>query len=772
MDEYKTILETTNIAVMVLEENATISMVNPQFERLTGYRKAEVEGKRRWTEFFVEDDFKKIRQYCRQRAADPDRGPGNCETEFIAKDGVKRNILLTVATVPGTRKSVASFLDITSWKLNEERLTFMAMRDPLTGLPNRVMFADRLAVTLAHAKRKQTSFAVLLLDLDNFKEINDNYGHKWGDELLRVVARRFGSILRESDTVARMSGDEFLFLFPEIAEPLNTEVIAGKILELLRKPYSIRQRRLHITGSIGISIYPDDGRDTDTLMKNADIAMYRAKQEGRDNYQRYKLSMSPQPPSLKVVLLEHDSDFAARVQKIFAEMKRPQFELEPVTGFDMGLERLENGDVDVILVDLSLPEIANPDTLSKIAERAPEVPVIALVMRDQADLAIKAARGVAQDYLIKEELSDALLVRSIQYAVERHGSQRKLRQETTLKLQSSETWLHAILEDMKGGLVLLDEQGIVLFVNPAAEIMLAQRADELMGRPFRHPVEAGQTNEFEIIRDNGDRSTLQMRVVQTKWDNRTLYIAYLHDITERNQVERQLIRTSGRTRSVPDDIIQTLALTISGRDLYAPNHPRRVTMLACAIAREIGLSDQQIAGLRLAATLHDIGKAYVPAEILGKPAQLSDVQSGLIRTHPRVGCELLRPVKSPWPLAEIVHQHHERLDGSGYPQGLSGESIILEARILAVADVVEAMTSHRSHRPPHDLEDALAEVANNRGNLYDPDAVDACIRLFNEKGFRFEHNDATGVDHKPQDGGDGITPKHEQSLSRLLKPHG
>ena len=124
MDEYKTILHSANIPAMVLEQDATISLVNPQFEKLTGYKKAEVEGKRRWTEFFIEDELRKIRQYCRQRAADPERGPRNCETELIAKNGAKRNILLTIATVPGTSESVASFLDITSWKLTGKGFTF------------------------------------------------------------------------------------------------------------------------------------------------------------------------------------------------------------------------------------------------------------------------------------------------------------------------------------------------------------------------------------------------------------------------------------------------------------------------------------------------------------------------------------------------------------------------------------------------------------------------------------------------------------------------
>ena len=174
------------------------------------------------------------------------------------------------------------------------------------------------------------------------------------------------------------------------------------------------------------------------------------------------------------------------------------------------------------------------------------------------------------------------------------------------------------------------------------------------------------------------------------------------------------------------------------RDPYTGSHQRRVTQLACAIANEMALSEEQIEGLRMAGLIHDIGKISIPAEVLSKPGPLSDIEYGLIQAHPRIGHGILKDTDFPWPLADIVLQHHERLDGSGYPQGLLSEEIMLEARILAVADVVEATASHRPYRPARGIDQALEEISQNRGVLYDPEVVGACLKLFTEDGFTFE----------------------------------
>ncbi len=174
------------------------------------------------------------------------------------------------------------------------------------------------------------------------------------------------------------------------------------------------------------------------------------------------------------------------------------------------------------------------------------------------------------------------------------------------------------------------------------------------------------------------------------------------------------------------------------RDPYTAGHQQRVAKLAVAIARELHLPEQQIEGLYLAGIVHDVGKINVPAEILNKPGKLSRLQYQLIQAHAEAGYDIIKGVDFPWPIAEIVRQHHERLDGSGYPHGLAGEAILPEAKILAVADVVESMMSHRPYRASLGIEAALAEIEADEGRLFDAAAVEACTALFRENRFTFE----------------------------------
>jgi putative nucleotidyltransferase with HDIG domain len=185
-----------------------------------------------------------------------------------------------------------------------------------------------------------------------------------------------------------------------------------------------------------------------------------------------------------------------------------------------------------------------------------------------------------------------------------------------------------------------------------------------------------------------------------------------------------------------DGIIDAMGLTVEIRDPYTAGHQKRVAEIAQAIAIEMGLSKQQIEGVRMAGVLHDIGKMVVPAEILSKPGRITEHEFGIIKSHPEVGYNILKKIDFPWPIAQIVYQHHERMDGSGYPQGLSGKDILLEASIMAVADVVEAMASHRPYRPALGIDIALEEISKNRGVFYDPEAVDACLRIFKEEKFK------------------------------------
>jgi diguanylate cyclase (GGDEF)-like protein/PAS domain S-box-containing protein len=223
------------------------------------------------------------------------RRNGSCtfETTYISRTG--RTIVAEVNESPieleGKSVILSVARDITERKRAERQLAYIATHDALTGLPNRVLFSDRLNLALAQAQRHQHKLAVLLLDLDRFKDINDTLGHSVGDQFLRVTGKRLKGLLRKSDTLARMGGDEFLFLVTEIARSENATEVARKILDAFQEPFLVDDHELRTTASIGVVIFPDDGVDADTLLKNADIAMYRAKQKGRNNYQRYTSSM-------------------------------------------------------------------------------------------------------------------------------------------------------------------------------------------------------------------------------------------------------------------------------------------------------------------------------------------------------------------------------------------------------------------------------------------------------------------------------------------------
>jgi putative nucleotidyltransferase with HDIG domain len=202
-------------------------------------------------------------------------------------------------------------------------------------------------------------------------------------------------------------------------------------------------------------------------------------------------------------------------------------------------------------------------------------------------------------------------------------------------------------------------------------------------------------------------------------------------------IRQKFLKTLCKT--IGCETMEALATIVEFRDPYTANHQQRVTQLACAIAKAMSLSEDDITGIYLAGLIHDIGKVSVPSEILCNPSGLSADEFNIIKMHPTVGYEVLKGLELPWPIAQIVHQHHERVDGSGYPLGLSGEEILLEARILAVADVVEAMASHRPYRPSLGLDYALREIVENKGKLYDPKVVDACLKVFRELAFEFRH---------------------------------
>lgn len=354
----------------------------------------------------------------------------------------------------------------------------------------------------------------------------------------------------------------------------------------------------------------------------------------------------------------------------------------------------------------------------------------ALSAKWQAEAELRKLHGEMEDLV--EQRTDAL-----QQTNKRLRREIDSRRGTEKALQTSEINFRNMIYNNADGILILDENAIVKFMNPAAESVFGTRAEHFVGQTFEHLIIPEKPTELDITIGDGKSMVAEMRVMETEWKGQKAYLASLRDITARKKMQHQLQFSLDHLKEVMDGTIRAMALAVEMRDPYTSGHQHRVAELARAIAQEIRLPSDDIEGVYMAASIHDIGKISLPAEILSKPVKLTEIERKMIQAHSKVGYDILKGVDFSWPIAQIVLQHHERLDGSGYPQGLGGKEIMLAARIVGVADVVETMASHRPYRPSIGLDKALDEVWENRSRLYDEEAVNACLTLFNQKGFKF-----------------------------------
>lgn len=324
--------------------------------------------------------------------------------------------------------------------------------------------------------------------------------------------------------------------------------------------------------------------------------------------------------------------------------------------------------------------------------------------------------------------------------------------------RDGELFLASVFASIQNGISVLDLDLNIVKVNPTMERWFAQ-AQPLVGKkcyqafqgqdeacrpcPTLHTLATGEPHH-ETLPKRGDAGKVDgwLEVYSFPWMDPATgdmkgVIDYYQDITHRMLAQEAAKETLARLKRNMDETVAVLAATTESRDPYTAGHQHNVARLACAIAREMGLSPDQIEGIRVIGLLHDVGKVAVPAEILSKPGKISEFEFGIIKSHSLMGYEILQRIEFPWPVAQAILQHHERLDGSGYPGKLPGTEICLEAKIIAVADVVEAMSSHRPYRSSLGIDQALEEIFQGRGVRYDPEIVDTCISLFTEKGFSF-----------------------------------
>jgi len=445
---------------------------------------------------------------------------------------------------------------------------------------------------------------------------------------------------------------------------------------------------------------------------------------------------------IRVLLIEDNPGDVRLIQEMLSEDSRNFFEIVHADRLSKSMECLKGDCIDVVLLDLGLPDSHGIDTLHAILSENNKIPIIIQTGLSDEELAIAAVKAGAQDYLIKGQMNGCLLSRSIRYAIE-----RKLEED---KLRSEEQMFRTLAEQSSDIIVLVNRERVITYENPAVERTLGFKPEERIGSSIFeriHPDDLSIVIDAVTTLENNTNTSVtraEVRLQHKDGSWRTFDgvgsslvrdavieggIINLHDITDRKITE-------DRIRKALEATVQAIAVTVETRDPYTAGHQRRVADLARAIATDMNLPIDIINGISMAATIHDLGKISIPSEILSKPRKLTDIEFSIIKLHPQAGYDILKDIDFPWPVARIVLEHHERVNGSGYPSKLFAEKTLLESRILAVADVVESMASHRPYRPSLGIEAALEEIKKNRGILYDNKVVDACLKLFLEQGFQ------------------------------------
>lgn len=637
---------------------------------------------------------------------------------------------------------------------------------------------------------------------------------------------------------------------------------------------------------------------------------------------------------VKILLIEDNPADARLVQEFLMVAGTGKFQFEHADRLSTGLKLLSVNGFDAVLLDLNLPDSQGLDTLKQLCARVPDMPILVLTGLQNEQIGLQAVKEGAQDFLLKGQVNESLITRSISYAMERKRTEALLREsERRLKevqalgrigyweydtakqtiIWSDQTFV-LYERDLVLGAPTLEEEAA--YYSPEQNRILREYASKAIetGQNFKYDLQVklpsgkmkyfsatmqpikgsnGQTinlvgtvqditerkraeinlnkvnrsmkilsecnnclvratdeKDFfndvcQIIRKNGEYSMVWIGLLKAEENSILLPVAYagsepydyasekinltapngrykilrdvfssgkfqicnklpddrqpcfgppplvnqpcrsiislplfssnqtigaltiystIADIFDENEKKLLLeladdlsygiaaLRTSVKHKQAEEQVkinlkkientlegtVHALAATSEMRDPYTAGHQRRVTQLACAIAQDMGFSQDRINAIRVAGLLHDIGKITVPAEILTKPSKLTDVEFAIIKTHPKAAYDVIKSIDFPWPISQYILQHHEKLNGSGYPSGLKSDEILMESRILCVADIVEAMSSHRPYRPALGIDVALEDMLANKGILYDPVVVDSCVKLYREKGFKFE----------------------------------
>ncbi|OCC14473.1 response regulator [Dissulfuribacter thermophilus] len=487
---------------------------------------------------------------------------------------------------------------------------------------------------------------------------------------------------------------------------------------------------------------------------------------------------------MKILIVDDNKDNLYMLESL---LRGSGFEVETADDGKKALEKARQDDFDMIISDILMPrmdgfqlcrEIKKDDRLKKIpfvfytaaytdskdkefglslgADRyiiKPTEPEVFIeTIRELFAEKGRSAEASTTSSLVKEE---SVFLKEYNERLVKKLEDKMLELEKANKaLKASEELYKKLIENANDGVVVIEESGHISFANSKFFEVTGYSRNELKDLQVINLVHPEDRNlvlgtmkkrlagercpenyEARVLSKGGETIYVDINasLIKNK-DGTSSILAFLRDITDQKRINKELKKSLEELRKIMDGVIHAMALTVETRDPYTAGHQRRVAKISRAIAEEMGLGNEKVEEIYTSAVIHDIGKISVPAEILVKPGRITEIEFSLIKTHCQVGYEIIKNIEFRWPIAEIVLQHHERLDGSGYPARLSGDDILLEARIIAVADVIEAMASHRPYRPALGIEKALEEISRNKGILYDPDVVDASLALF-EKGF-------------------------------------
>jgi PAS domain S-box-containing protein/putative nucleotidyltransferase with HDIG domain len=445
---------------------------------------------------------------------------------------------------------------------------------------------------------------------------------------------------------------------------------------------------------------------------------------------------------LKVLMIEDSPSDAALVAR---ELQRAERAVEPtlVANAQELAEALPSAHWDVVLSDYALPGIDAVGAFSMVREADSDVPFVVVSGTVGEERAVELMRLGVTDYVLKDHLSRLNTV--VDRAVREAHEHDALNAAEERLLNAAEEW-HKTFDAISDSVLLLDPRGTVRRLNRAALRYLGLPEDSVIGHDViellvrfagehqRERVEhfrAEGIDQFEVGPCGRGATWFDVGIDPVNDGSGQIegWVVVLSDITDRKRSESELRSLVARLERTMRGSVSIAAHMVEKRDPYTAGHQEGVARMSVDIAKNLGMPAEQIDLVRTAALLHDIGKIAVPAEILVKPGKLDQYEWLIIQRHPSVGAEILEDAELAGPIADIIRQHHERLDGSGYPDGLTDDDICLEARIVAVADVAEAMLAHRPYRPARTLEQTTEELERGRGSLYDPRVVDACLSL-------------------------------------------